>query len=100
MEWFPTWPDQPDRENRDCDGCLSDVFTGVNPSLTSENTIVSLRKIQARNNVSIVQLPTADNNFTLIIEFDDNPPSGDDTYIVDIDFVTDQQHGMKEMAAR
>ena len=61
---------------------------------------MSLRKIQARNNVSIVQLPTADNNFTLIIEFDDNPPAGDDTYIVDIDFVTDQQNGMKEVAAR
>ena len=100
VEWFPVWPDQPDRENRDCDGCLSDVFTGVNPPLFSENMIVSLRKIQARDNVSIVQLPTPANNFTSVIEFDDNPPSGDDIYVVGIDFVIDRQNGTEAVVAR
>ena len=77
-----------------------DIFTGVNPPLLSENAIISLRKIQARNNVSIVQLPTAANNFTLIIEFDDNPPPGDDIYVVGIDFVIDRQNGTEAVVAR
>ena len=100
VEWFPVWPDKPDKENRDCDGCLSDVFTGVNPPLLSEKMIISLRKVQARNKVSIVQLPTAANNLTLIIEFDDNPPPGDEKYIVNVDFVTDRQNGIEAVVAR
>jgi hypothetical protein len=33
--------------------------------------------------------PTATNDFTLIIAFDDNPPGGDDIYIVEIDFAVE-----------
>ena len=28
VEWFPVWPDKPDKENRDCDGCLSGYLHG------------------------------------------------------------------------
>jgi hypothetical protein len=43
--------------------------------------------IQGRFDTQIVQQPTAANDFTLIIEFNDNPPGGSDFYIAEIDFV-------------
>src|SRR5262245_14685661 len=27
VDWFPTWPDVPDTENRDCNGCESSATT-------------------------------------------------------------------------
>jgi hypothetical protein len=81
--WFPVWPDIPDAENRDCH-CYSDVFTGVNPPLPLSDMVVDLRLIQSRQ-TSILQLPTADNDFTLIVDFDDGPISDSFQYIVEID---------------
>jgi len=85
VDWFPDWPDIPNKENRDCN-CFSDVFNGVVPPLPQTNTQITFRTIQSRHITHIVQLPTASNNYTLIIEFDDNPVGGDDNYIVEIDF--------------
>jgi hypothetical protein len=82
--WLPVWPDQPDAENRDCD-CVSDVFLGVEPPLPPTAAPVQLRTIRSRFDTQIVQQPTAANDFTLIIEFNDNPPGGDDFYIAEID---------------
>ena len=96
VEWFPVWPDIPDAENRNC-GCHSSVFTEVDPPLPLTPFTPSLRVIQGRHLTSIVQLPNAGNDFTLIIEFDDNPPSGSDHYIAEIDF--SPQHPLASFTA-
>ena len=88
VEWFPVWPDVPDSDNRDCN-CLSDVFTGVDPALPQTDMTVDLRFIAGRSTdrVSIVQLPIASNDFTLIIEFDDQGICCSLDYIVELDFM-------------
>ena len=84
-EWFPEWPDVPNRENRSCH-CFSDIFDGVEPPLPLADVPIDLRIIQSRFETSIIQFPEESNDFTLIIEFNDNPPSGSDWYIIEIDF--------------
>ena len=84
-EWFPVWPDEPDSENNDC-MCFSDVLEGVVPSLTSTASDFDLEVIQVRQGVFIAQYPAAENDFTLIIEFDDNSADGAGDYIVELTF--------------
>lgn len=83
QRWFPVWPDTPDAENRDCN-CFSDWFTGVFPPVPQTATQYDLRLIQSRSRAAIIQQPTASNDFTLIIEFDDNPEDAGDVYVVDV----------------
>jgi len=45
---------------------------------------VVLRPIQSRQ-TSIAQLPTSDNAFTLVVEFDDGPISDSFHYVVEVD---------------
>jgi len=80
IAWFPVWPDQPDRENRDC-GCDSSATSGM-PPLARQSQPVTLGIEQARGQVTVVQQPEAANNFTLTIEFDDNPQGGAEWYEV------------------
>lgn len=78
VDWFPTWPDVPDTENR-CGDCFSlDTFMGVSPPLPLATTTTTLTVIRSRGQTKVIQLPSVSNDFTLIIEFDDNPPSGAD----------------------
>ncbi len=83
QRWFPVWPDTPDPENRDCN-CFSDWFTGVFPPVSQTATRYDLRLLQSRSRTAIIQQPTASNDFTLIIEFDDNPEDAGDVYVVDL----------------
>jgi hypothetical protein len=87
-EWFPVWPDVPDAENRFCN-CTSSIFKGVRPALPQTNMMVTLNVIQGRGDVRIVQMPAASNNYTLIVEFDDDPYGGAEIYKIElsIDFV-------------
>jgi hypothetical protein len=80
--WFPVWPSS---NTRDCN-CFSDTFASVNPPLKQTDMDISLRKIQGRGTTSIVQYPIVDNDFTLIVDFDDNIYGNTDYYIVEIDF--------------
>ena len=73
VEWFPTWPDVPDPENR-CGECYSSVFTGVSPPLPPTKMDVELVPIQSRFETSVVQYPTPSNGYSLVIEFNDNRP--------------------------
>jgi hypothetical protein len=52
------------------------------PSLAAKEQVVALNAISARGKVSIVQQPSAQNDFTLIVEFDDNMPSGPEWYSI------------------
>jgi hypothetical protein len=82
VEWYPSWPDQPDTENRDCN-CYSDVFTEVRPPIPSVPFDVDLRLIESRFETTVVEHPSAANDFTLIIEFNDNRPAEPAWYVVE-----------------
>jgi hypothetical protein len=47
---------------------------------------VTMTKIHCRDAASIVQQPTAENNFTTIIELNDDQSPGSDWYEVKLDF--------------
>ena len=84
VDWYPTWPDVPDVENRDCHGCLSsttELATGV-PRVPETATWTD---VQTRREQGIVQQPTADNDYTLIVLISDEGVSGAADYIVDVD---------------
>jgi hypothetical protein len=83
VDWTPVWP-SPD-ENRDCN-CVSNIFTGVTPALPAAAVVVTLTAVQARMSAGIIEQPSAANNYTLIVEFDDNAAGGADFYIVDLTF--------------
>jgi hypothetical protein len=80
VAWMPSWPDQPTPENRFCD-CNSSVYTGI-PGRAPHDQTVQLTIKQARYMASITQQPSAANNYTLIVEFNDDPPPGPDWYDV------------------
>jgi len=69
-EWFPVWSEPPPSEIRWEE--LSSVLSGLSPALPSDGVSFAIEKIFGRGETSIVQQPAADNEYTLIIEFDDN----------------------------
>ena len=85
VNWLPVWPDVPDSENRDCN-CDSSTYEGV-PTLARTNQRVWLDIVQGRGRVSVLQQPNADNNYTLIVELDDNPLMGPDWYEVNLNYI-------------
>ncbi|MGC9334580.1 MAG: Ig-like domain-containing protein [Anaerolineae bacterium] len=86
VAWYPLWPDQPDRENRDC-GCHSSPINGI-PPLAQQDQAATLSIEQARGPVTIIQQPEAGNDYTLIVEFEDGGPGGADWYEVTLQYVT------------
>ncbi len=89
FEWYPTWPE--DGENRDC-GCSSSVFETQPPHevlVPWADAEIELDVLEGRGEVEIVQYPDANNDYQLIIEFDDNPQGGPAWYEVELTFVTD-----------
>jgi hypothetical protein len=89
VAWYPTWPDKPNATNEDCK-CSSSTYTGI-PALAKADTeqssdAVSLRVITARGNVTLVQQPTAANDYTLIVEMDDNVPGGAAWYEIQLNY--------------
>jgi hypothetical protein len=85
VEWFPEWPDIPNPENRNC-YCYSDIYDCIVPPLPFAEVPITLRLIQSRHETTIIQFPNSGNDYTLIIEFNDNYPSGSDWYTIEIDF--------------
>ena len=84
VAWFPTWPDVPDDENRDC-GCLSDVGDLIDPPLPQVPSVATLTQVQVRSRAAVIEQPSAGNDFTTVIELDDTAETGSDTYVVDIE---------------
>ena len=83
VEWTPEWPDNDSAENRDC-GCSSSIFRDLEPALAADDVSVELEVLRARGEVFIAETPTVGNNYTLVIEFNDDPQSGPDRYEVKI----------------
>ncbi len=83
VDWQPVWPDVPTAENRDCN-CKSSVYTELPVGIPRAPSTAALTAVQARKMPSIVQQPSADNDYTLVVELTDLGFSGSSTNIVDI----------------
>lgn len=82
--WMPIWPDVPDSENRDC-YCESSSYDGI-PNLPKTDQPVWMDVVQSRGSVIISQQPKAANDYTLIVELDDNPLDGPAWYEVELGY--------------
>jgi len=77
--WLPTWAQNPPPS-----GTLSSTFTGLSPALPSGPMTVSLNVIAARTSLTIYQQPSAANDWTLILDFNDDPLPGATVYIGEV----------------
>ncbi len=79
--WIPNWEEDPPAQIKT--EAFSSTFTGLEPSLPGAPMSVHLTPIRSRNTTSIHQQPSAENDYTLIVQFND-PSGGDDWYIARI----------------
>ena len=86
VDWLPTWPDVPTVENRDCNGCVS-TATELPIAVPRVPSKTTLNEVKVRRPQSIVQAPSATNDYELIVEITDFGQGGGDSYIVEIDVV-------------
>ena len=84
VAWFPSWPDEPDDENRDCQ-CLSDIGEVFDPPLPLAPAVATVTPIEVRRAATIVEQPTAGNGFATVVELDDTGEGGSDTYVVEVE---------------
>lgn len=86
VAWLPEWPDVPNCENRDCGGCLSDVYPDLPQAVPNVAVVPTLSVIAARGWVNLIEAPNAANGYRAVIEFDDSGIGAADWYEVDIQF--------------
>lgn len=87
VQWFPVWPDVPDAENRFCQ-CFSSTFAGVFPPLPADGVAVPVNVLDGRGPTTVLQQPSSQNGFVLVVQFDDNDEivfSGPDWYVIEIE---------------
>ena len=82
--WFPTWPDAQNDENYSCN-CYSSVFRGITPPLPNSRFVATISSIKTRDNVYFMQEPSAENDYTLIVEFNDDYQDGATLYDIQLD---------------
>jgi hypothetical protein len=85
VRWEPTWPDIPDPTNESCN-CNSSIYRGI-PNLARTNQRVWLDLVQGRERISVIQQPNADNDYTFILELDDNSYGGAEWYEVNLNYI-------------
>jgi formylglycine-generating enzyme required for sulfatase activity len=76
--WMPRWPEGASVRQE----AVSCTFLGLEPALPRAAMKVELTPLKCRGSVQIRQHPSAGNDYTLIVEFDDNKPLGFDWYKV------------------
>jgi hypothetical protein len=83
--WDPTWPDIPDSTNDSCN-CDSSAYKGI-PNLARTDQRVWLDIVHGRGRVFVIQQPNADNDYTLILELDDDYFDGAVWYEVNLNYL-------------
>jgi hypothetical protein len=68
--WYPSWPTE---ENAFCN-CDTDKEALLETPLKSDGSTVGVTVVSARGTVTVTQQPTAGNNYTAHIEFNDPQP--------------------------
>jgi hypothetical protein len=84
VEWTPEWSSPPPDNIRRHE--LSSVFDQLLPEFPRIEQDVSLAKLDVRGSASIVQQPSEANDYTLIVEFDDNRSGASDVYTLRLDY--------------
>ena len=85
VEWFPEWSAPPPDEIRREE--FSSIFSGLMPALPPSDFSVSLNAIEARNAITIAEFPSEENDFSIIVDFNDNPIGGSTTYIAELTMI-------------
>jgi len=85
VAWEPTWPDITGPTNDFC-SCNSSIYRGI-PNLAQKNQRVWLDIVQGRGRVSVIQQPNTENDYTFILEMDDNNIGGADWYEVNLNYI-------------
>lgn len=80
VAWVPDWPLPPPNEIRF--DALSSIFTGLVPNFPEEGASVLIDLIDVRGAVDIEQTPNSANDFTLLVDFNDDPLGGSAWYTV------------------
>ena len=80
VPWYPDWSSV-------TGDVWSSAYTGLTPALPHAPQRVTLTKVQARDDVYILQYPSAANDYTLIVRFNDGPSGGAEWYEARVDFV-------------
>jgi hypothetical protein len=79
VEWIPQWSaPPPDRINS---GEFSSIFTDLAPGLPLAELSLQLIEIESRGATTMVELPTAANGFSTVIDFNDNSLGALEIYI-------------------
>src|SRR5579872_1091445 len=79
VNWIPNWPFPPPNEIRF--EAFSSVFDTLKPHIPTDDAMtVTLTPIAARSSLTIAQLPSPSNDFTTILDFNDDPVGGADWY--------------------
>ncbi len=85
VDWLPSWPDQPDSENRDCQCRSLDAFAGLAVPVPHQATTTSVTPVgDMRGAARVIEQATVANDFAVVVELDDNDDAGAETYVVDI----------------
>ena len=69
VNWVPEWPQPPPNEIRF--DAYSSTLSNVAPILPAGDMVVAVSVVSGRGSVSITQLPSPTNDFTLIVRFAD-----------------------------
>lgn len=86
LEWWPTWPDVPDSENRDCGCGTVDAWTDLAvPVPQGASTAIVTPVGEMRGAARVIEQATVANDFAVVVELDDNQTAGGTTYVIDID---------------
>jgi len=79
-EWVPDWSEPVPDEIRF--EAFSSVFTNLNPAFPTDGVQWSVTTLLGRGEVNIIEQPSAGNDFTLVVEIDDNPFGGSRFYAI------------------
>ena len=77
-EWLPDWPALPPDEIRF--EAFSSVFNDLTPGFPTDGVPWSVTTLLGRGEVNIIEQPSAGNDFTMVVEIDDNPFGGSRFY--------------------
>ncbi len=80
--WYPEWPSGTYGDK------WSSVYTGLTPALPHITQDFTLTKLQGRDDIYIVQNPSAANDYTLIVAFNDGPSDAAAWYEARLDFAS------------
>jgi len=69
LAWIPDWPLPPPDEIRF--EATSSVYSGLNPALPASEMTVGLELLDVRGGARLVEVPSAGNAFTTVLELDD-----------------------------